>query len=87
MRAEDRRQPLENGAIMEFLVHGEFAYKDSDVNGTFGAWWVPLRRMVKELGKEVVEKELETMDNDIKHIRSMVIDDAGEASSSDEEET
>ena len=43
--------------------------------------------MVKELGKEVVERELETMDNDIKHIRSIVIDDAGEASSSDEEET
>ena len=85
MRAEDRRQPLEDGAIMEFLVHGEFAYKDSDINGTYGAWWVPLRRMVKELGKEVVERELETMDNDIKHIRSIVIDDAGEASSSDEE--
>ena len=86
MRAEDRRQPLENGAIMEFLAHGEFAYKDSDVNSTYGAWWVPLRRMVKELGKEVVERELETMDNDIKNIRSIVIGDAGEALSSDEEE-
>ena len=31
-------------------MHGEFAYKDSDVNSTYGAWWVPLRRMVKELG-------------------------------------
>ena len=87
MRAEERRQPLEDGSILEFLVHGEFAYKDSDINSTYGAWWVPLRRMVKELGKEVVERELETMDNDIKHIRSIVIDDAGEASSSDEEET
>ena len=35
MRAEDRRQPLEAGSILEFLVHGEFAYKDSDVNGTY----------------------------------------------------
>ena len=85
MRAEDRRQPLEDGAIMEFLVHGEFAYKDSDVNGTFGAWWVPLRRMVKELGKEVVEKELETMDNEAKHIRLTVFDEADEDSSSDED--
>ena len=41
--------------------------------------------MVKELGKEVVERELETMDNDAKHIRAIVFDDAGEASSSDEE--
>ena len=85
MRAEDRRQPLEDGSILEFLVHGEFAYKDSDVNSTYGAWWVPLRRMVKELGKEVVEKELETMDNEAKHIRATVFDDADEDSSSDEE--
>ena len=87
MRAEDRRQPLEDGSILEFLVHGEFAYKDSDVNSTYGAWWVPLRRMVKELGKEVVERELETMDSDINQIRAIVINDAGEASSSGEEET
>ena len=85
MRAEDRRQPLENGAIMEFLVHGEFAYKDSDVNGTFGAWWVPLRRMVKELGKEVVEQKLEDLDNEIKQIRMQTIDDANVDSSSDVE--
>ena len=87
MRAEERRQPLEDGSILEFLVHGEFAYKDSDINSTYGAWWVPLRRMVKELGKEVVERELETMDSDINQIRAFVINDAGEASSSDEEET
>ena len=86
MRAEERRQPLEDGSILEFLVHGEFAYKDSDINSTYGAWWVPLRRMVKELGKEVVERELETMDSDINQIRAIVINDAGEASSSDEEE-
>ena len=85
MRAEDRRQPLEAGSILEFLVHGEFAYKDSDVNGTFGAWWVPLRRMVKELGKEVVEQKLEELDNEIKQIRAQTIDDAVVDSSSDEE--
>ena len=86
MRMEERSQPLTDGSILEYIVHGEFAWKESDINSTYGAWWVPLRRMVKELGKEVVEKELETMDNDIKHIRSIVIGDAGEASSSDEEE-
>ena len=85
MRAEDRRQPLEDGSILEFLVHGEFAYKESDVNGTFGAWWVPLRRMVKELGKEVVEQKLEELDNEIKQIRLQTIDDANVDSSSDEE--
>jgi len=82
MRDEDRRQPLTDGSIMEYLVHGEFAYKESDVNSTFGAWWVPLRRMIKELGKEVVEKELEAMDSEAMQIRLQVFDDALEDDSS-----
>ena len=85
MEREDKQQPLTDGALMEYIVHGEFAYKKSDINGTFGAWWVPLRKMVKELGKEVVEQKLEELDNEIKQIRLQTIDDANVDSSSDEE--
>ena len=85
MEREDKQQPLTDGALMEYIVHGEFAYKESDINGTFGAWWVPLRKMVKELGKEVVEQKLEELDNEIKQIRAQTIDDANVDSSSDEE--
>ena len=85
MEREDKQQPLTDGALMEYIVHGEFAYKESDVNSTFGAWWVPLRKMVKELGKEVVEQKLEDLDNEIKQIRMQTIDDANVDSSSDEE--
>ena len=85
MEREDKQQPLTDGTLMEYIVHGEFAYKESDVNGTFGAWWVPLRKMVKELGKEVVEQKLEDLDNEIKQIRMQTIDDANVDSSSDEE--
>ena len=85
MEREDKQQPLTDGALMEYIVHGEFAYKESDINGTFGAWWVPLRKMVKELGKEVVEQKLEDLDNEIKQIRMQTIDDANVDSSSDEE--
>ena len=85
MEREDKQQPLTDGALMEYIVHGEFAYKKSDINGTFGAWWVPLRKMVKELGKEVVEQKLEELDNEIKQIRMQTIDDANVDSSSDEE--
>ena len=66
MEREDKQQPLTDGALMEYIVHGEFAYKKSDINGTFGAWWVPLRKMVKELGKEVVEEKLEELDNEMR---------------------
>ena len=85
MEREDKQQPLTDGALMEYIVHGEFAYKKSDINGTFGAWWVPLRKMVKELGKEEVEQKLEELDNEIKQIRAQTIDDANVDSSSDEE--
>ena len=85
MEREDKQQPLTDGALMEYIVHGEFAYKKSDINGTFGAWWVPLRKMVKELGKEVVEQKLEELDNEIKQIRAQTIDDAVVDSSSDED--
>ena len=85
MEREDKQQPLTDGALMEYIVHGEFAYKESDVNSTFGAWWVPLRKMVKELGKEVVEQKLEDLDNEIKQIRIQTIDDANVDSSSDVE--
>ena len=85
MEREDKQQPLTDSALMEYIVHGEFAYKESDVNSTFGAWWVPLRKMVKELGKEVVEQKLEELDNEIKQIQAQTIDDANVDSSSDEE--
>ena len=85
MEREDKQQPLTDGALMEYIVHGEFAYKESDVNSTFGAWWVPLRKMVKELGKEVVEQKLEDLDNEIKQLRMQTFDDANVDSSSDEE--
>ena len=85
MESQDKQQPLTDGTLMEYIVHGEFAYKESDVNSTFGAWWVPLRKMVKELGKEVVEQKLEELDNEIKQIRAQTIDDAVVDSSSDEE--
>eukprot|EP00964_Phaeocystis_antarctica_P102407 scaffold67748_cov55-Phaeocystis_antarctica.AAC.1 len=40
-------QPLP-GSIIEYIVHGEFAWQDDDMNSTYRAWWVPLRSMVKE---------------------------------------
>ena len=84
MRAEERSQPLTDGTIMEYLVHGKFAYKESDVNGTYGAWWVPLRRMITELGKEKVEEELKLMDSEAVHLRVQAFENAVGDSSDDD---
>ena len=40
MRTEERSQPLTDGSILEYIVHGEFAWKETDVNSTYGAWWM-----------------------------------------------
>ena len=48
---------------------------------------MPLRRMVKEVGKEAVEEKLEEFDNEVKQLQAQVIDDAFGDSSSDEERT
>ena len=68
MRAEERRQPLEDGTILEYIVHGKFAFKESDINDTCGAWWMSLRQMVKEVCKAVVEAKLEEFDNEVKQL-------------------
>ena len=73
MRTEERSQPLP-GSIIEYIVHGEFAWQDDDTNSTYGAWWVPLRSMVEEVGKEEVEQKLDEFDAEVKRLRSLVID-------------
>ena len=73
MRTEDRSQPLP-GSIIEYIVHGEFAWQEDDTNSTYGAWWVPLRSMVEEVGKEEVEQKLDEFDAEVKRLRSLVID-------------
>ena len=50
MRTEERSQPLTDGSILEYIVHGEFAWKETDVNSTYGAWWMSLRTIVREVG-------------------------------------
>ena len=82
MRMEQRSQPLP-GSIIEYIVHGEFAWQENDTNST-GAWWVPLRSMVEQVGKEEVEQKLDEFDAEGKRLRTLVID-AVENSSEDEQ--
>ena len=86
MRTEERSQPLTNGSILEYIIHGEFAWKETDVNSTYGAWWMSLRTIVREVGAEVVEDKLEEFDKEIKRLRAQAIKEAVEDSSDDDEE-
>ena len=86
MRMEERSQPLTDGSILEYIVHGEFAWKESDINSTYGAWWMSLRTIVREVGAEAVEEKLEEFDDEIKRLRAQAIKEAVEDSSDDDEE-
>ena len=52
--------------VVEYIVHGYFhGYGTStDTNSTHGAWWVPLRKLVKQLGKRYVEEKLQAFEVD-----------------------
>ena len=52
--------------VVEYIVHGYFhGYSTStDTNSTHGAWWVPLRKLVKQLGKRFVEEKLQAFEVD-----------------------
>ena len=86
MRTEERSQPLTDGSILEYIVHGEFAWKETDVNSTYGAWWMSLRTIVREVGAEAVEEKLEEFDEGVDRLRAQAIKEALEDSSEDEEE-
>ena len=85
MRKEERSQPLP-GSTIEYIVHGEFAWQESDQNSTYGAWWVPLRYMVQEVGKEEVEKKLDEFDIEVKKMRALVIDAVANSSEDEPED-
>ena len=64
-------------------MHGEFAWQEDDTNSTYSAWWVPLRSMVEEVGKEEVEQKLDEFDAEVKRLRSLVIDAVANSSEDD----
>jgi hypothetical protein len=58
----------------------------SDINSTYGAWWISLRTIVQEVGAEAVEEKLEEFEDEIKRLRAQAIKEAVKDSSDDDEE-
>ena len=84
MGQQDRIQPL-NGAVIEYIVHGYFYFKEEDQNGIHGAWWVPLRKMVKQLGQEYVEEKLDEFEMEMQRLKKDAIARVVAGDSSDDE--
>ena len=61
------------GAVIEYCVHGHFFRSEADENGRYGAWWVPLRRLVRQLGKEEVKEKVAEFKAELARLESDVI--------------
>ena len=73
------------GVVLEYCVHGEWLMSETDENGRWGAWWVPLRKMVKDCGKEAVEEKLDAFEADVAEEKATAMAAAMADDSSDEE--
>ena len=75
------------GVVLEYCVHGEWLImmSETDENGRWGAWWVPLRKMVKDCGKEAVEEKLDAFEADVAEEKATAMAAAMADDSSDEE--
>ena len=89
MASNERAQPLTDVAL-EYIVHGTFFWKESEVNAVHGAWWVPLGKLVKlqavrgRVLAEYITEKIDEFDEEVKSMRRAAIA-AAEADSSEEE--
>ena len=74
-------------SAIEYAVHGKFkrARGNEDANGLHGAWWVPLRRLVKQIGTPVLQPLLEDFETKLAEARAAAVLAAADASDEDDE--
>ena len=85
MSGEHRGNVLK-GAVIEYCVHGHFFRSKDDENGRYGAWWVPLRRLVRQLGKEEVKERVAEFKAELARLESDAIVRAEEEEDSSDSE-
>ena len=67
---------------MEYAVHGLFKKPKVEgvelANGVCGCWYVPLKKLVKNVGKEDLKPILDTFEHDLKEAREESIEGLGD---------
>ena len=82
--SELRRNALGRDIHPEYCVHGHWLTSKTDANGLPGTWWVPLRLLVKQLGREDTNMLVEHFEDAQKSERQSYV--ACVSSDSDEDE-
>ncbi len=72
--------------MIEFCTHGHFYRSPTDQKGVYGAWWIPLRKLVRRVGRDQVEARIAEHLADVQRRANTEIEDiANDSDSSDEE--
>ena len=70
--------------VLEYCIHGLFQRTESDVNGTYGACWVPLRQLytgqtltnddfASNLTVEQLDEKIEVFEAEQKELRESIL--------------
>ena len=78
------KMPVKN-YCSEYIVHGLFG-KPGTENGFFGAYWIPVRRLAGDVGREAVDLELDIFEQQQTNWRKEELDKWEEEEAEEESE-
>ena len=52
--------------MTEYCTHGHFYRSPTDQKGVWGAWWIPVRKLVRRVGRAQVEAKIAEFEADLK---------------------
>ena len=82
--------PFDPSSNIEYAVHGKFRRHEDDTNGVYGCWYVPLKKLVRAIGKDDLMPVLEQYEHDLKEAREealeRIAEDGSEGDGDDEDD-
>ena len=70
---------------IEYAVQGKFRRSIDDTNGVHGCWYVPLKKLVRAIGKVNLAPILEAYEHDLAEARAEALEQIDEADESGDE--
>lgn len=80
--ARSNKLPFQLSACIEYAVQGKFRRSLDDTNGVHGCWYVPLKKLVRAIGKDDLTPILEAYEHDLAEARAEALEQIDEADES-----
>ena len=62
-------------STLEYAIHGKFQRSADDFKGLHSAYWVPLRKLILSLSKELVTEKLKEYEEEERRVREEAVDE------------